>query len=97
MLTGLTARKQRTMMALGLLVFWLFAQGNLIAHELIESHIFDQTCEWHCHSKGQDNDLLITTDSPVWCDNYRYEFTLQHSYIYTLTPHQIPYLRGPPN
>ena len=42
--------KQHQFKYLFLLVFWLFAQLNVIAHDVAIDHSLSTSCEWHCQS-----------------------------------------------
>ena len=33
-----------------LLTFWLFAQLNVVAHDVAIDHALSTTCEWHCQA-----------------------------------------------
>lgn len=85
------------MASIALLLFWIFAQANITAHELAIDHSLDSHCEWQCKSSKQD-DLLpaaIETSfhSALFSEHY------PHITVYYLADENFyrPFLRGPPH
>lgn len=92
----LTAQFRKPSNAVLLLVLWLFAQGSVLAHDLLDSHSFDQACEWQCESNKHDDDFTVTNIDNSWSDNFIDQTTFQRAQITTSTTHGLPFLRGPP-
>ena len=86
----------KSMASIAVLLFWICAQVNIVAHEIAVDHSIDSHCEWQCKTNKQD-DLIPNSENTeshaaffqYICSNYR------NTYLND-TDFSRPLLRGPP-
>ena len=85
------------MAGLALLLFWILAQANIAAHEILSEHTLDTACEWQCKTNNKDD----LTDAAIAATSVSTSFTQPpSSYAINVIPSrdfQRPFLRGPPS
>ena len=78
-----------------ILLAWLLAQANLLAHEVFVDHAFENTCEWSAQHHGSATaETLVSISTSV-----ELIFQVEDSYqpdLITNSPYRLPLLRAPP-
>jgi len=93
---GIDRPQRRRLAMLALLLFWLFGQISLSAHEILIDHNLNNSCEWLCQITNHD-DYIVGSINPASTEISVDVFT--SVYVSLISPANRflqPLYRGPP-